>query len=236
MTTTPHPDQVLLPGQAAAPDGPIDMYPMYLMHHAFRRDLDRFVAAATRTPADDRRTWHRLVRRWDVFAKALHDHHRSEDRYIWPYLAGRVDDAERRVLAEMEAEHGRIDPLLAACRHGLESMTEAASEERRTTLRATLEAARNVLGEHLGHEETDAIPVIQRRIPLEEWRRLEKEELRKESRLTDVLVVVPWALDGVPDDVRERVFAAPGGAAFKVLWRLTRGRFARREARAFRYA
>jgi|GEM_PF-1648709 len=30
--------QILLPGQAAAPDGPIDMAPMYLMHHAFRRD------------------------------------------------------------------------------------------------------------------------------------------------------------------------------------------------------
>ena len=235
MTTTPYPDQVQLPGQAAAPAGPIDMYPMYLMHHAFRRDLDRFVAAATHTPPDDRRTWRRLVRRWDVFAKALHDHHRSEDQHIWPFLAGRVD-AERRVLAEMEAEHDRIDPLLAACRRGLQDMAEAASEEERAALRATLEAARNVLGEHLGHEETDAIPVIQRRVSPEEWRRLEKEELQKESRITDVLVVVPWAMHEVPDDVRERVFAAPGGAAFRVLWRLTRGRFARREARAFRYA
>ena len=35
------PTQLFLPGQAAAPDGPDDMQMMYLMHHAFRRDLTK---------------------------------------------------------------------------------------------------------------------------------------------------------------------------------------------------
>ena len=39
------PRQLRLPGQAAAPEGPVDMQTMYLMHHAFRRDLDSFAAA-----------------------------------------------------------------------------------------------------------------------------------------------------------------------------------------------
>ena len=43
-TTTPAP-QVTFPGQAAAPPGPCDLMPMYLMHHAFRRDLAAFAAA-----------------------------------------------------------------------------------------------------------------------------------------------------------------------------------------------
>ena len=34
------PAQLRLPGQAAAPEGPVDMYMMYLMHFGFRRDLD----------------------------------------------------------------------------------------------------------------------------------------------------------------------------------------------------
>ena len=34
-----------LPGQAAAPDGPVDMTMMYLSHHAFRRDLAAFAEA-----------------------------------------------------------------------------------------------------------------------------------------------------------------------------------------------
>ena len=42
MSTTTdlgHPRQLRLPGQTAAPDGPVDMTIMYVMHHAFRRDL-----------------------------------------------------------------------------------------------------------------------------------------------------------------------------------------------------
>jgi hypothetical protein len=38
--------QLMLPGQAAAPEGPVQAMPMYLMHHAFRRDLAAFAAAA----------------------------------------------------------------------------------------------------------------------------------------------------------------------------------------------
>ena len=33
------PGQLLLAGQAAAPDGPVDLTMMWAMHHGFRRDL-----------------------------------------------------------------------------------------------------------------------------------------------------------------------------------------------------
>ena len=48
MSTTTdlgHPRQLRLPGQTAAPDGPVDMTIMYVMHHAFRRDLAAFAMA-----------------------------------------------------------------------------------------------------------------------------------------------------------------------------------------------
>ena len=62
-TTTPAwPTQLLLPGQAAAPEGPVDMIMMYVMHHAFRRDLTAFAAAAAATPVDDQPTWQALNR------------------------------------------------------------------------------------------------------------------------------------------------------------------------------
>ena len=47
---TPWPEQLRFPGQAAAHPGPADMTLMYVMHHAFRRDLAAFAAAATATP------------------------------------------------------------------------------------------------------------------------------------------------------------------------------------------
>ena len=93
MTTTQHPTdqvtwptQVRLPGQTAAHAGPVDMTMMYVMHHAFRRDLAVLSAAAAVTPATDRRAWVALADRWALFAQALHLHHSGEDRGLWPRL------------------------------------------------------------------------------------------------------------------------------------------------------
>jgi hemerythrin-like domain-containing protein len=228
-----HPPQLRLPGQAAAPDGPIDMYAMYLVHHGFRRDLAAFVEAARRTPLRDARRWRRVAERWELFANVLHDHHTSEDAHIWPYVRARAADREQAVLDAMEREHGAIDPVLVRCRDGLRRMVADPTPDTREALHEDLLAAQELLDHHLSHEEEAAIPVIQRRVTAEEWARLEKEELREGVRLRDVLPVVPWSLHGVPEEGRARVFAAPGGAVLRFLWLLTRGGFARRERRAF---
>src|SRR6478752_7763734 len=86
MSATTHstwPRQLRLPGQVATPDGPIDMRMMYVMHHAFRRDLDLFSAAVRNTPAGERGTWALLAARWELFAEALHEHHTIEDEGVW---------------------------------------------------------------------------------------------------------------------------------------------------------
>ena len=101
-TTTAHPDQLLLPGQAAAPGGPADMTMMYVMHHAFRRDLGRFADAVAATPLDDRTTWKALAARWDRFFEILHHHHAAEDELIWPFLMERADATEQETLEAME--------------------------------------------------------------------------------------------------------------------------------------
>src|SRR4051794_29381499 len=97
---------LLLPGQAAAPEGPADLTMMYVLHHAFRRDLDDFVAAAGRLPISDRDAWRRLSERWRTFGILLHDHHAKEDDYLWPLLVEKAttadDQAALTVLAEME--------------------------------------------------------------------------------------------------------------------------------------
>lgn len=122
MTSTPtrrFPGQLMLAGQAAAPDGPVDLTTMFLMHRGFRRDLEAFARAVEATPLDDPATWSALAQRWRLFAEILHGHHSGEDAGLWPLLLDRVDaagDADGRATLEaMSAEHGRIDPLLDAC-------------------------------------------------------------------------------------------------------------------------
>ena len=143
------PRQVVFPGQAAAPDGPVDIYMMYVLHHAFRRDLRDFATAVPKTPIGDRARWQAMHHRWELFATALHRHHTGEDEALWPLLLERADDEEVATLEAMEAEHSEIDPILTACHAGFARMVEAPDEDVRAALSVRLTAARESLGRHL---------------------------------------------------------------------------------------
>jgi hypothetical protein len=235
--TTKHvvwPEQIRLPGQTAAHPGPVDMSMMYVMHHAFRRDLTAFAAAAGATPVTDRESWRALSERWDLFAFALHHHHTGEDTGLWPLLLERTDAEGRAVLEAMEAEHDEIDPILEACGAGFDRLAGHADEDSRHALSGRLGAARERLGDHLRHEETDAIALVQQLLTQEEWEALEKEHFAKDVRLADVFALVPWVLHEVPGPIRRDLFAKTG-AAHRLMWRMAKPRFDRREAIAFRH-
>ncbi|MGY2703789.1 hemerythrin domain-containing protein [Nocardioides sp. HB32] len=236
MTTQPTtwPRQLRLPGQAAAPEGPIDMQTMYLMHHAFRRDLDAFAGAVRSTSAGDRRTWKALADRWELFAAVLHKHHLAEDDQIWPALVqlGTLEDIA--VLEAMESEHGEIDPLLESCAAGFRRLARRADEDARAALAVRVCAARESLRRHLAHEETEAIAIIQRLIDTARWAEIEAG-IGKGASLREAVRTVPWVGYGVPREALERVLRDVP-TTFRVIWSLTRRGFARREARTFRFA
>jgi iron-sulfur cluster repair protein YtfE (RIC family) len=237
MTTTVGPTsvpQLRLPGQAAAHEGPVDMTMMYLMHHAFRRDLATFAAAAAVTPVEDRGAWAAMAERWTMLANALHHHHHGEDTWLWPALMEKVTAEERATLEAMEAEHGEIDPALEACAAGLARLAEHADPDTRAALTVRLTAAKASLSRHLHHEETETIALIQREMTQAEWEAID-EHFKKGVTFGELLTLVPWALHQVPADVRTRLFAQPGGRAHRLLWGLTRRRFERLDRRAFHH-
>lgn len=238
MTKSTHPArplQLRLPGQAAAAEGPVDLTMMYVMHHAFRRDLACFAAATAATPVADREPWEAMANRWELFAAALHHHHSGEDAGLWPLLHERATDSEREVLRCMADEHAEIDPLLESCEAGFRRLARHADEDARRALGVRLVAARERLGHHLDHEETGAIPILQRVLTQADWERVEAEHFRPGLGFCDLLVLVPWALDGLPSTARRTLFEAPGGGVHRLLWLLTRRRYQRRTAVAFRY-
>lgn len=239
MTTTTAPapvPQVTFPGQAAAPPGPVDVLPMYLMHHAFRRDLAAFAAAVAGTALDDRRTWRALARRWGRFARILHLHHAGEDEIIWPLLLAKVDRAAdatgRATLEAMEAEHEEIDPLLAACAAGLEQLAQGADADTRAAVGVRVAAARERLGHHLGHEESEAMALVQQHLTPSEWDALHPA-LARHYTVADVLFTLPWVLHAVPADLQPRTVAFIGRGSALVCRLLLRAPFAWGEHRAF---
>ena len=245
MTTTPTPPptgQLMLPGQAAAPDGPVDLTAMFLMHRGFRRDLEAFGRAVPATPLSEPATWSALAERWRVFAEILHGHHAGEDAGLWPLLLERVDaagDGEGRATLEaMSAEHSRIDPLLEVCDAGFRRMVRAPDAAAREALTRDLAAARDHLGAHLAHEERDALRLVQAHLSQDDYQRASFEYFEKPLTRRQLMRVAAWVLHDLPADWVDRLRRGePKGPVLILMWRLfLRRPFERRERRAFRYA
>ncbi|WGX98007.1 hemerythrin domain-containing protein [Nocardioides sp. L-11A] len=232
-------DQILLPGQAAAPPGPADLTMMYVLHHAFRRDLRDFRAVVA-LPLDDRSAWRRLAERWQLFTTELHSHHTKEDEILWPLLAERArgaDDVDSlRVLEEMESEHTTLDPLLTSCDAGFSALAASPEPGRRDDLRTDLLAdladLERALDEHLGHEESAAVPILQRYVPGEEWEVIERDRFRGRPSVGHARRFLPWIFKDLDEAAASRV-AAIGGPPMRLLLASSRRRFARREAEVF---
>jgi hypothetical protein len=227
-----------LPGQTHVATGPLDINGMYLAHFAFRRDLDCFVRAAARTPVTETEVWQALGARWEMFSYVLHHHHAAEDEVLWPQLLALVDgegDAEgRSTLEAMEAEHHLIDPLLTGCAEGFARMAERPDEETRGRLAGCVAETRDVLAQHLRHEETGALPIVQRLLPQEGWNRLE-EAANSGTSFARTRFLVPWMADGLTRPQRRAAFATVGNS-FRVLLWMTHRRYAAQTALAFRFA
>lgn len=235
------PAQLLLDGQAAAPDGPVDLTLMWVMHRGFRRDLGRFARAAAATPVEDRATWRLLYDRWRLFATVLHHHHTGEDAGLWPLLMEKVDAAGdaagRATLEAMAAEHGDIDPLLAACSVGFARLAGTADAVARTALVRDLDASRDHLERHLAHEERDAMAILQRHLQHADWERIGTEFFEPPYSQRDLLDLAAWVLHDLPPEALDRMRQQQHGRALVTMWRLfLRRPFERRERRAFRYA
>lgn len=229
--------QLTLPGQAHTAEGPHDQTGMYVMHHALRRDFARFVAAVQNTPISEHAVWTALLARWLVLADVLHHHHSAEDAELWPLLQRHAEragaEADLKTLDDMEAEHEHLDAALAAGREAFSAMSEHPCADHRNALEIRLSAAREALLEHLAHEETQALPMLQRTLSEQENQDFEKA-VGKRYPLRMIPFLLPWAMDEVPDEARDRLLeTTPPG--YGLLLRLLRGRYERGERRAFRY-
>jgi len=199
--------------------GRIDFTLMYVTHDAFRRDLSRLRRAA----ADGRTDSVGVQAGWANFKRQLHVHHTAEDEALWPRVeaasAGRADAAE--ILAAMEAEHARLDPLLEAVDAAMDAAADAAMDQRAADLAELTEVAADLetaLNAHMKHEEVAALPLIQEVLTPEDWTAFARVIARKQ-KLSGAAAYVPWVIDGAAEDQRAAFFTAMP-APVKVLNRL----------------
>ncbi|MER6270694.1 hemerythrin domain-containing protein [Streptomyces sp900105755] len=169
----------------------LDMTMMFAIHDALRRELERIARITARVDEDPRHVLSTAVG-WELFKKFLTVHHTSEDVKIWPVmetaLAGQ--GSELALLADMEAEHGVIDPLLADIDAALADRDSGL--ERLTGLTDTLYTR---LGAHLDHEERDALQLMDITLSQEQWQDFSAEQRTRIG--DDSARYLPWMLDDI---------------------------------------
>lgn len=185
----------------------IDFTEMHVTHDAFRRDLERLEAAAHAGNATAP-----VVRAgWENFKAQLLIHHSVEDAWLWPRLTELVKGpAALALLKDMEAEHARLDPLLASYDEALEAGAP--------DLAGRAKELGAVLGQHLEHEEEEALPLIQSVMTSGDWRAFGRAMARRQG-IRGASVWVPWITDGMPR-AEQRRFLARFPAPLRVLNRL----------------
>lgn len=210
MTTT-NTGQHIPSGRHPRPAGAVDFTFMYAAHDAFSRDLRRLAAAveAGRTAEPAVRTG------WATFKNQLHVHHTAEDRWLWPALRNKVTrPGEVSVLDAMEAEHARIDPLLARVDASLAATGLAG-------LAASASALTSALTAHMEHEEDHALPLVEAHLGPDGWAAFGKAAGKSEG-LRGAAELFPWMLDGAPADTSKRLLGMlppPARLLYRALWR-----------------
>ena len=192
---------------------------MTAAHDAFRRDLGRISAAATPANLQDPARRASILAGWQLFTAQLHIHHGAEDRVLWPLLRQRLagSPAAMSILDQMDAEHARIEPLLAA-------VDEALAGPRAGAVTPAVEQLAVMLRDHLAHEESDAMPLVNEALSEREWRTAvgQIHALVKSIGSLSVADFVPWLTDGVSRSREAQIttiLPAPIRPLYRWLWK-----------------
>lgn len=152
-----------------------------VIHAAVRRDLARLEAALVDFPAGDADAGDRateLRRAYRYLRAELTRHHEGEDTWIWPMLAS--FDVDATLLTAMESEHHAMAAALASVSDALDRLVETPDLQTAVAARTTVADAREVVDQHLTHEENDLEPKLLPLLETPEWHAVEKN-LRKAS-------------------------------------------------------
>jgi hemerythrin-like domain-containing protein len=197
------------------------------IHAALRRGAhDVHAAVGTLDPADRRRT-RALARWWQGYAGEVLLHHTIEDDVFFPELVRQVP-AAGQLIQRTDGDHAHLDEVMTGITAALSSITAPGSLDRAGQLLAELAAH---MDEHLDFEDDDILPLFEAHFTAEEYEALDARAVKATGISKQAAFTVPFVAASVDPATRDRLLAeAPG--PFRVLYRLTRGRYARLTALA----
>jgi Hemerythrin HHE cation binding domain len=182
---------------------------VYLIHEAFRRDLQR-LSAAVSVPGVTAQTANWLAGAWDYVDDQLHHHHQVEDAALWPLVRPKLSghDDDLAVLEEMEVQHVNLLPKCAAIGKGFASFARGPDEQAGGALALELDDLDTQLATHLSDEEQRCFPVIDAALSVDEFESFGKATA-KAVGMRGSAKFFPWIFDGADPVERRAVLTIP---------------------------
>jgi hemerythrin-like domain-containing protein len=144
-----------------------------LVHAAVRRDLDRLHDALGRVTDGDRARAGELQRAYGFLRDELTRHHEGEDTHLWPWLATVGVDPD--LLTTMESEHATMAEALAETDAAMRTYAASGSAAEAAAAQGSVVRTREVVEQHLAHEETELEPQLQPHLETPGWKTVEKK-------------------------------------------------------------
>ena len=200
---------------------------MGIVHSALRRDLvrTRMVLDEPALLTDARRTGLADHVLWMMHA--LHVHHHGEDIGLYPMVL-RNDPTTRDLVEDMDADHQRIDPAIAALEQAARAFR--ADPGARSGLLSALATLDDVLLPHLEREEAVMMPVVSGCVSQQEWDDWNQEVNVKPKGVLYLAEEGHWILDNLDDESRALVVELVPPVPRFVIIRLLGGRYRRKRA------
>lgn len=194
-----------------------------VMRHDAHRLMRRVAVDSSRLDAPSARA---LGRWFDIYRRALDQHHEIEDEVLFPMLAQR-DRSFAAASAELSAQHGELRAALSEFGDFL-SATGVNGKGGVDACRSAAEDLADVLEGHTSLEEEHVTPVANS-LSDADFRTVDKAAERRYP-LRESLMTIPWMIEGFNDAERANFFAWQPRAV-RVVHGLTRWTY-RRRARA----
>ncbi len=158
-----------------------DSRDMFVVHDMFRRQFTAIPGLVSEVPAGDAAQVAIVAGHVEWMVTFLHAHHQGEDEFVWPKLLERIPTNIDPLIMTMEAQH-------AALAQALDDLAAKAAAWRATSAGperdALAGAATELLGriaEHLGMEEREVLPLIDKYLTEKEWKKVGGSGLKKMS-------------------------------------------------------
>jgi iron-sulfur cluster repair protein YtfE (RIC family) len=198
-----------------------------MVHDAIRRDLRNLArAVASAQAAADPALAPPGQAGWEILERQMRNHHADEDRSLWPRIRARLtpQSAATEALDAAEAEHERLDPLVAQVDRafaGHDAGHDGGQDGGRAGLAAAVASLAAEANAHLEHEERDVLPLMAEVLTPDDWKAFVNEQ-RQALGMKGAAEFFPWLLEDASPENAQGVLdqlPPPLRMVYRRIWR-----------------